>query len=193
MSSPGQSKLFTTGQIAKYCQVSVPTVFNWIKASKLKAYTTAGGQYRVRDVDLLEFMRGHGMYIPPELDQMLCRRILLADDEKSVRRAVSNALRKIPGVEVDTASDGFETCLKVGQAKPDLLVIDIDMPAMDGWQVCRSLAETGQLEGVKVLVISGVWSPEDEDPGIPGLKFEYLAKPFETKRLTACVQQLLGT
>lgn len=62
------SALFTTGQVAELCGFSPSAVLQWIRAGKLTAYHSPGGQNRVTPEDLLRFMRSHGMRIPPELD-----------------------------------------------------------------------------------------------------------------------------
>lgn len=187
----GARKLYTTGHVARFCQVSVPTVFNWIKAGKLKAYTTAGGQYRVRDIDLVAFMREHGMYIPPELERTVMHKILVADDDHAIRGLVCRLLGKIPDLDIEQAADGVEACIKIGTMLPDLLLLDISMPNMNGWDVIRKVKEDASLQHTKILVMSGIWDPKNEDQPEDLPEFEFIPKPFGEKELLGIVSRML--
>lgn len=82
-------------------------------------------------------------------------KILLADDESSIIKLLTAALREKPNYLVQVASNGTEACIKLGSNRPDILVLDIMMPDMDGVEICRLIKEKPELVGVKVIVITG--------------------------------------
>ena len=82
-------------------------------------------------------------------------KILVADDESSIRKLLTAALREKPNYLVQEASNGTEACVKLGGNCPDILVLDIMMPDMDGVEICRLIKEKPELAGVKVIVTTG--------------------------------------
>ncbi len=127
---------FTTFEISQICEVNPTTVQNWVKEKKLKAYLTPGGHRRVKREDFVAFMREFGMPIASELLERPF--VLIVDDEEEVLEMLKSAiLMGEQDVEVATAKSGVEALLMIGERKPDLLVLDIMMPGMNGFEVCR--------------------------------------------------------
>ena len=86
-------------------------------------------------------------------------KILLADDKKQIRDILKKALGKHPSYLVEEVDNGIETCIKVGSFHPDLLILDINMPGMDGLEVCRTMSKDPDLSGIKVMIVTGY--PDD--------------------------------
>jgi excisionase family DNA binding protein len=150
---------FTTFEISQICEVNPTTVQNWVKEKKLKAYATPGGHRRVRRQDLAQFMREFGMPIPRELalDQ---RRVLVVDDEPEVRDMLMSVMQSgEEDLEVLPAGGGVEALLSIGARKPDLLILDIMMPGMNGFEVCRKLKASEATAGIKIVAITGDHNP----------------------------------
>lgn len=120
----------------------------------------------------------------------MLQRILLADDEPDLLWAVSRSLRH-DGYEVVTARDGIEALMSAGRQCPDVIVLDISMPQLDGWQVCRSLRRDPDLGHVPIIFLSGSGDIEARVRGLEEGADDYLVKPFDLRELKARIRALL--
>lgn len=118
-------------------------------------------------------------------------RVLVVDDDAHIREVVRFALDR-SGFEVDEASDGHQALEQVERTAPDLIVLDILMPELDGTEVCRRLrASTSPARGIPIIFLS---SKSDEIDRVLGLELggdDYLTKPFSPRELTARVRAVL--
>jgi two-component system response regulator MprA len=114
--------------------------------------------------------------------------VLVVDDEPAVRDALQRALRA-EGYRVSTAADGRQALERVAQDHPDLVVLDILMPVMDGLQVCRALREAG--DRTPTLVLTARDSVSDRVEGLDAGADDYLVKPFALDELLARMRALL--
>jgi DNA-binding response OmpR family regulator len=117
-------------------------------------------------------------------------RILVVDDEKDLVWAVRHSLSD-EGHEVLTAYDGMEALDVARQHRPDLIVLDILMPRLDGLQVCRRLRRDPALAAVPILFLTERSAIEDRIKGLDGGGDDYLTKPFDLGELKARVRALL--
>ena len=184
---------FTTTTIARFCHVSHAAVCNWAKSGKLKTYRTPGGQYRIEPHVALEFMKQHGMPIPEELGGRRLKRILVVDDDAEVLALIDQVLGPSgAGYEVKTAMDGYTAGRLVYSFAPDLVLLDILMPGIDGVEVCRNLRSDPATAKTQILVVTGY--PTAENVG----KFRemgvdmFLEKPFKVNVLRAQVWSMIG-
>jgi CheY-like chemotaxis protein/anti-sigma regulatory factor (Ser/Thr protein kinase) len=92
--------------------------------------------------------------IPIRQDEIAVK-ILLVDDEEDFREALKEILAKRQSLLVEDAENGIEACIKLGSFRPDLLILDINMPKMDGLEVCRAIRKDPNLSSVKVMIITG--------------------------------------
>ncbi|MEV0970414.1 response regulator transcription factor [Microtetraspora glauca] len=115
-------------------------------------------------------------------------RVLVVDDEPEVRNAVSRALR-VEGYQVAGASDGVTALASITGSPPDLVVLDVMMPQMDGLEVCRRLREVG--DRTPVLMLTALGGIGDRVTGLDAGADDYLAKPFALEELFARVRALL--
>ncbi len=154
-------KSLTTREVASYFSVTSAAVAKWIRADLLKAYRTPGGHYRVDAEEFDRFLREHDIpYSEEPARTSFSRRVLIADDEVTMVMAVSEALKaEIEGVEIETAQDGYEACLKAGAFRPQVVVLDLLMPNMNGFEACQALKRAEWSRLTKVVVITGY--PED--------------------------------
>jgi len=114
-------------------------------------------------------------------------KILIVDDDPHIREVLSFALGKA-GMETKEAGDGEAALAAVGRARPDLVVLDINMPRMDGLEVCRRLRSEGDLP---ILFLS---SRDDEIDRVVGLELgadDYVVKPFSPREVVARVSAIL--
>lgn len=183
-------RALTTGQMAEYCQVRPATVFNWIKEGKLKAYSTPGGHYRVRLEDFLDFLERYEIPIDEDFFAPPGNRILIVDDEPSVVEFIESALSGAEeGYRFERASDGYEAGLKVASFEPNLVILDLVMPRVDGFEVCRRIKTDQATWGTKVLVVTGY--PEEVERAKEYGADDYLVKPFPVEELREKVWNLM--
>lgn len=182
---------FTTFEVGKLCQVYHTTVINWINKGQLKAYTTPGKHRRIQKNDLLDFMRKFNIHIPPELQDQ--KKILVVDDDKSMLRLIERAFSKNSStIQVQLISNGVEALVSVGKEIPDLIILDIVMPGMDGIEVCRTLKSNPQTEKIKIIVISGVKISEEQEKFLKKNVDEIFQKPFSILKLVDAAYALIG-
>jgi len=119
-------------------------------------------------------------------------RILVADDDADIRQLVIFSLAD-EGHEVSIAKDGREAVEHVESTRPDLLILDIMMPELDGYQVLEAMGERGLLESTKVLVLTAKGSERDWKLGYDLGAHRYMTKPFDPDELLAIIGDLLGS
>jgi len=153
----GEEDLLTTGAIARYCEVSTNAVKKWIRRSDLPAFRTPGGHFRITREAFRCFLLRHGMPISVGFFAPRVPRVLIADDEPVVRELVRElVLSATPDpVIVETAEDGYDALLKVGDFKPDLLILDLKMPRMDGFEACRSIRSNPHTAHIQIVAMTG--------------------------------------
>ncbi len=183
-------RALTTGQMAEYCQVRPATVFNWIKGGKLKAYSTPGGHYRVRLEDFLDFLEKYEIPIDEDFFAPPGSRILIVDDEPNVVEFIERALSGAgEDYLFEGASDGYEAGLKVASFEPNLVILDLVMPRVDGFEVCRRIKTDLETLGTKVLVVTGY--PEEVERAKECGADDYLVKPLRVEELREKVSNLM--
>jgi excisionase family DNA binding protein len=170
---------FTTFEISQICGVNPTTVQNWVKGKKLRAFQTPGGHRRVRREDLIAFMKEFGMPIPSELSQNLPL-IMIVDDEIDIIEMLE-ALFKSGESEVNVAKaqSGVEALVMIGESKPDLLILDIMLPGMNGYEVCKKLKSSPNTQNIKIVAISGDHSPAVRDRILSSGADLFFTKPLE--------------
>lgn len=184
-------RAFGTHYIAGVCQVTRQTVARWIEEGKLPSFSTAGGQRRVWDKDLVGFLKVHNIPLPEALRALDGERVLIVDDEANIRRLVGRIiLGAVPDAEVFMAADGFEAGKTAAEVSPSLVVLDIQLPGLDGIKVCRSLRGDERLRSMKILAISGRNVDEAradiKEAGADG----FLAKPFGVEEFRAKLAEI---
>ena len=152
------------GRIAKMCNVSRTTVYRWIINKQLDAYTLPSGHFRVRPADLSVFCSNFGIPDPQgevatvEPATAVAEggfRVLIADDHPDMQLVLGKVVeRYLPDAEVLTSSNGVDTCIQVGTKRPDILLLDIMMPGMDGFAVLQELLCRDELAASSVIIVT---------------------------------------
>ncbi len=114
--------------------------------------------------------------------------ILMAEDDRGVRQAIERAL-KFEGYEVTTAGDGAEALAAVKRDQPDLIILDVMMPHVDGLETCRRLRSRG--DTTPILVLTAKHEVSDRVAGLDAGADDYMVKPFALEELLARVRALL--
>ncbi len=188
-------RFLTTGDIAAYCEVSNAAVLKWIDAGKLPVFTTPGGHYRVLRNDFRYFLLRHGMFVDDGFfgKSHSRKRILIVDDEPTVVTFIESALRLMGAYELATATDGFDAGQQVIAFEPDLIILDIMLPGMDGFEVCTRVKTDPATAHVKILAVTGFATEENIQRMLHAGADDYLGKPLKMQDLREKVEHLLGT
>ena len=192
MPSINKLKVFSALEVAKFCGVVNQTVINWIRAGHLKASVTPGGQFRVYPDDLRAFLLTKSMRVPDEL-QALCQEsepvLVIVEDDQILNNLITAQLTKIfPDILVLQAFDGFEAGSLLGARKPQAVVLDLNLPGVDGLELCRRIkADPGFKNPFVVAITAGT------DPGleqtIRGLGANaFFQKPVDSEQIAGVLR-----
>jgi len=170
---------FTTFEISQICGVNPTTVQNWVKGKKLRAFQTPGGHRRVSREDLVAFMKEFGMPLPAELAQDPPL-VLIVDDESDILDMLEALMKSgDDDVRVVKAQNGVDALLMIGETKPDLLILDIMMPGMNGYEVCKKLKTSAGTQSIKIVAISGDHNPAVKERILSSGADLFFTKPLE--------------
>jgi DNA-binding response OmpR family regulator len=122
----------------------------------------------------------------------IAKRILIVEDDPSVLRATSFILEK-EGYEVLTAVDGLGGLKKAKEENPDLLILDVMLPGIDGFEICHSLRAEAQTAHLPILMFSAKGQETDKTTGLKVGADEYLVKPVDREVLISKVATWLST
>ncbi|MDY6973443.1 MAG: response regulator [Thermodesulfobacteriota bacterium] len=186
-------KILTVFEAGKYCRVSPKTIINWIEAGHIKAYKTVGGHRRINKSDIEAFMKNQGIPLPEAEAEDGRKRILVVDDDPIIVETIVQSLEEDDrGYEVISASDGFEAGIQVSHFKPHLLILDIMMPDIKGYDVCKKIKRDEETKDTKIIVLSAYLDEEKfkkmKDYGADVC----FSKPLPLPQLKKEVAQLLG-
>ena len=154
-----------TQRVARVCQVTPGTVANWIDQGLLKGHKTPTGRRRVASADLADFLRAHGMAVPPDLVVAEAQRekVVVVDDEPAYLRALMKMIaRSDLAVEIVPATNGMDALIEIGRVAPAVVVLDYKLPDLNADQVVERLLEPGRGMGAEVVVVTGGIPPEAE-------------------------------
>jgi excisionase family DNA binding protein len=191
------------GKIAKRCNVSRTTVYRWIVNGHLKAYSLPSGHFRVRPEDLRAFQQAFG--IPDDIAEAPQRKtgaagddqlkVLIADDHPDMVLVLRKVVeRYLPEAVITEAVNGVDTCISVGTVQPDLLLLDIMMPGMDGFAVLQELLRRPELSGSKVIVVSA-YEPFDRIEELSRLNPQVVwaeRKPLDVESFGSKMQRVVS-
>jgi excisionase family DNA binding protein len=184
-----KNDFYTIPQAAKICAVGRTTMWRWAKSGELQAFPTPGGQYKIRKEDLKSFIKEkmqHLQIAEPSQDE----KIMIVDDDPAIHNVLGKMLAA-NGYRIEVASDGFEAGVKTIQFKPDLMILDLFMPGMDGFEVCKQIKSNSNTSHIKVLAYTGYDTEENKERIMQAGADSYMAKPVSRKELLENVENLL--
>ena len=181
----GDLEWLTLGQAAKYLGVAQSTIRKWTDSGRVPAFKTPGGHRRYRRRDLDSFLEHSGQVVEPSGPL-----VLIVDDDDGNRGFVRASL-ELEGYSVQEASDAEKGLALLDERLPDLILLDVMMPRMDGWEMLRRVQERHGVGTIPVIMFSG---KVDEralsaatDRGATG----FLAKGFDPQELIESVKRQL--
>ncbi len=123
------------------------------------------------------------------------KKILIVDDEIHIRMLLVQALEELEdehGVEILTASNGAEGLEIISETVPDLVFLDIMMPQMNGYEVCRAVTRDPALAAVKIILLTAKGQETDRRQGLEMGAALYMTKPFDPDEVVATASRMLG-
>jgi len=147
--------VFTTGEAAKICKVSQQTIIRCFDNGQLKGFRVPGSRFRrIPREALYKFMKDNG--IPTDALESGKRKVLLVDDDVELVELMTKVLEEDGRFEVRVATTGFDAGMMVKEYRPDLIVLDVMLPDINGREVCHRVRDDKTLEDVRILCISGM-------------------------------------
>ena len=182
--------VFTTGEAAKICKVSQQTIIRCFDNGSLKGFRVPGSRFRRIPRDqLYAFMKDNG--IPTEALESGKRKILIVDDDEELVELMSDAFLADPRFEVKSANNGFDAGMQVREFRPDLVVLDVMLPDINGKEVCQRVRNDPTMETVKIICISGMVEHDKiNDLKLAGAD-DFMSKPFPVDQLLTRVCEML--
>lgn len=182
MSTLSSKTVFTTGEAAKICKVSQQTIIRCFDNGTLKGFRVPGSRFRrIPREHLYNFMRDNG--IPTDALENGKRKVLIVDDDEGLVELLVDVFEQDGRFDIKTANNGFDAGMLVKEFRPDLVVLDVMLPDINGKEVCQRVRSDPALEAVKILCISGMVEQnkiqELRDAGAN----DFLQKPFTVDKV----------
>jgi len=174
--------VFTTGEAAKICKVSQQTIIRCFDSGQLKGFRVPGSRFRrIPREQLYAFMRDNG--IPTDALESGKRKVLIVDDDLELVELINDVLEKDGRFEIRTVNNGFDAGMMVKEYHPDLIVLDVMLPDINGKEVCQRVRGDKTMDDVRIICISGMVEEDKiEDLKASGAN-DFLHKPFEVETL----------
>ncbi|MCP4649794.1 MAG: response regulator [PVC group bacterium] len=182
---------YTTTEVSKLLGVTTATVNSWINQGALPSFKTPGGHNRIRQDHLLGFLTNNNIPIPPELGINSSPKVLIVDDDEDVRDFVLAVLEDIGyQVDIEIALNGYTAGNKVVKFRPDIVILDIMLPGVNGNEICRQIREELGKD-VKVLAITGYYSEENKRKILEAGANAFMRKPMLLDELKKVVNKFI--
>ncbi len=182
--------VFTTGEAAKICKVSQQTIIRCFDSGQLKGFRVPGSRFRrIPREQLFTFMRDNG--IPTDALESGKRKVLIVDDDEELVELIEDVLVRDGRFEVKSVNNGFDAGMMVKDYRPDIIVLDVMLPDINGKEVCQRVRSDKSMNDVRIVCISGMV----EEDKVGELKAagadDFMHKPFEVEKLIERMCQLL--
>jgi excisionase family DNA binding protein len=185
-----QPEWLTLGQAAKYLGVAQSTMRKWSDVGKVSAFYTPGGHRRYRRSDLDQFLDRSGPGPSPATSSDTGPLVLIVDDDEKLREYVRVNL-EAEGYVVREAGGADEGLAALGEQSPDLILLDVMMPQVDGWEMLRQIQEHTGVGAIPVIMFSGKVDERSADEAASRGAQGFIGKPFDPRSLIESTKQLL--
>src|SRR5262245_15458298 len=182
--------VFTTGEAAKICKVSQQTIIRCFDSGQLKGFRVPGSRFRRIPRDqLYAFMRDNG--IPTDALDSGKRKILVVDDDEDLVELICDALERDGRFDIRKVNNGFGAGMLIKEFRPDLVVLDIMLPDINGKEVCNLVRSDKTMDDVRIICISGMVEQEKIQELRDAGADDFMKKPFDVDQLVNRACQLL--
>jgi len=182
--------VYTTGEAAKICKVSQQTIIRCFDSGQLKGFRVPGSRFRrIPRESLYRFMKENG--IPTDALESGRRGILIVDDDPAVAELITDVLAHDNRFESKVVNNGFGAGMLAKEYHPDLIVLDVMLPDINGKAVCELIRSDPTMSDIRIICISGMI----EEDKIQELKDagadDFLQKPLDVDELVRRICRLL--
>ncbi len=182
--------VFTTGEAAKICKVSQQTIIRCFDSGQLKGFRVPGSRFRRIPRELLySFMRENG--IPTDALDSGKRKVLVVDDDEDLVELICDALERHGRLEVRSVNNGFGAGMLIKEFRPDLIVLDVMLPDINGKEVCTLVRSQRTMDDVRIICISGMVEADKIQQLHDAGANDFMKKPFDVDDLLGRICQLL--
>lgn len=182
--------VFTTGEAAKICKVSQQTIIRCFDSGQLKGFRVPGSRFRRIPRDqLFSFMRENG--IPTDALDSGRRKLLIVDDDVDLVDLLVDHFERDGRFDIRSVNNGFGAGMQIKEFRPDLVVLDVMLPDINGMEVCQLVRSDKSMDNVKIICISGMVEEDRIQKLRDAGADDFMKKPFDVDTLTARVCQLL--
>ena len=182
--------VFTTGEAAKICKVSQQTIIRCFDSGQLKGFRVPGSRFRRIPRDqLYSFMRENG--IPTDALDSGKRKVLVVDDDEDLVELICDALDRDGRFDIRSVNNGFGAGMLIKEFRPDLIVLDVMLPDINGKEVCQLVRGDKSMDNVRIICISGMVETGKIQELTDAGANEFMKKPFDVDVLLAHICQLL--
>jgi len=184
-----QKDYYSSREAASLLGVAVSTIQIWVNNGHLKAWTTDGGHRRISRHSVEEILNKQEAVLRPQKgDQQL--KVVVVDDDASQLRLYEKYFDAWGvNASITTALDGYEGLVKIGHESPDIIITDLVMPNMDGFQLVKTVDEFPGLDQSLIIVVTGLMEKEVSERDRLPERVHLLTKPIPFKKLEVLVRQ----
>ncbi len=174
--------VFTTGEAAKICKVSQQTIIRCFDNGSLKGFRVPGSRFRrIPREQLYSFMKDNG--IPTDALESGKKKLLIVDDDEDLVELISEGFQRDGRFDIRTVNNGFDAGMGVKEFRPDLVILDVMLPDINGKEVCQRVRSDTSLDMVKILCISGMVEQDKVDALRESGANDFMQKPFAVEDL----------
>jgi two-component system, OmpR family, response regulator RpaA len=182
--------VFTTGEAAKICKVSQQTIIRCFDSGQLKGFRVPGSRFRrIPRESLYRFMKENG--IPTDALESGRRRILIVDDDPAVVDLITEVLGGDSRFENRSVNNGFQAGMLAKEYHPDLIILDVMLPDINGKAVCELVRQDPTMSDIKIICISGMVEADRIDELRQAGADDFLQKPLDIDELLRRICRLL--
>ena len=188
-----ESKFFTIQEVADYLEVTKQAVSKWINNNELSVFRLPSGRVRIPREEFIRYLKENNFYIDPKISGNSVKKVVVIDDDQSIQKFIDNffKLRLDLKSEISFADDGVSGLLKIGSIKPHLVILDIEMPGMNGIDVCKKLLQNPELKNLKIIIISGYLENYEDEINQLSVTAA-IKKPFDITVMTQVIKDALS-
>jgi len=182
--------VFTTGEAAKICKVSQQTIIRCFDNGSLKGFRVPGSRFRRIPRDhLYSFMKENG--IPTDALESGKRKVLIVDDDVDLVELMVDAFTRDGRFDIKTANNGFDAGMQVREFRPDVVVLDVMLPDINGKEVCQRVRSDDTMKSLKIICISGMVEQDKIQDLLVAGADDFMNKPFDVDKLLERSCQML--
>ncbi|HWE36080.1 MAG TPA: response regulator [Isosphaeraceae bacterium] len=182
--------VYTTGEAAKICKVSQQTIIRCFDSGQLKGFRVPGSRFRrIPREALYRFMKENG--IPTDALESGRRRILIVDDDQAIVDMITDVLANDSRFESRAVNNGFQAGMLAKEYHPDLIVLDVMLPDINGKAVCELVRHDPTMADIKIICISGLVEEDKIEELREAGADDFLHKPLDVDELLRRICALL--